>query len=479
MTPLPRPPRYAPCNLTVNFLPIKFLGSTFRAGVLAFESADHLAELRAAQRDTHVIARDGGRLICVPLHEEGPEVGVQEKFVVSEVRGVAVALVRQALVRELVGMDYRIWSFRPVTFVSRYQQQDLLAACAGPHRDLLRAVHVFPQFSLDPRVTGPGKLPGILVGLRTRNEIELTVAELVERGVSVEGRYVSTRSATIPEDPDRDPLAYRRLAGAVDAVREGRLTLADARDIREVAASQAWLESRHEVFREVVTALLGGGAGTGALFERLEEARFDLVGGEGRLQRITALANRLAVGGPVPIAPGISVEIGPPLGSGGEGRRRVTSSRVDDPTFVFDPAGDKTHRYAQHGLVEFGPFDSEFFTPRKPRIVALTPRSYKGRVEVLVNSLRRGVSGGKVFNQGFARKYRLTDCEVRVEPFDPSGPCDAAAYREACLAALHSTDKPDLALVITSEEQQHLTGDDSPYLVAKSTLMGQGAIPLS
>jgi hypothetical protein len=472
MDPVPRPPRYAPCNLAVNFLPIKFLGGTFRAGVLVFESAAQLAELRAEHRDTHVIARDGNRLICVPLREDAPEVGAQEKFAVGEVRRLAVALVRHALVRELVDMDYRMWSFKPVTFVSRYRQQDLLAACAGSHRGSLAAAHVFPQFSLDPRVTGPGNLPGILVGLRTRNEIDLTVAELLERGVPVQGRYVSAVSASIPPDPDRDPLAYRRLVGAVEAVRDGRLVLADARDMPEVAASHAWLEGRHETFQDVVKALVGGRAGD--LFERLEEARFDLVGGEGRLQRITALANRLAVGGPVPIAPGVSVEIGQPLGTGGETRRTVASSRFDEPTFVFDPAGDKTHRYAQDGLVEFGPFDSQFFTPRRPRIVALTPRAYKGRVEVLVNAFQHGVPGGKVFTQGFARKYRLTDCEVRVEPFDASGPCDAAAYRNACLAALRGADKPDLVIVITSEEQEHLAGDDSPYLVAKSTLMSQG-----
>jgi hypothetical protein len=35
-------------------------------------------------------------------------------------------------------------------------------------------------------------------------------------------------------------------------------------------------------------------------------------------------------------------------------------------------------------------------------------------------------------------------------------------------------DKPHLAIVITSEEQEHLQGDDSPYLMAKATLMGQG-----
>jgi hypothetical protein len=64
--------------------------------------------------------------------------------------------------------------------------------------------------------------------------------------------------------------------------------------------------------------------------------------------------------------------------------------------------------------------------------------------------------------------------DVVIEAFDATGPCDVAAYRDACLAAARGKDKPHLAMVITSEAQQDLQGDDSPYLVAKSTLMGHG-----
>jgi hypothetical protein len=104
----------------------------------------------------------------------------------------------------------------------------------------------------------------------------------------------------------------------------------------------------------------------------------------------------------------------------------------------------------------------------------VTPRAFQGSAEIFMNAFRQGVPDAKVFTQGFARKYRLTDCDIVIEPFDATGPCDAAAYRDACLAAARGDRKPDLALVITSEAQETLQGNDSPYLVAKSTLMGQG-----
>ena len=91
-----------------------------------------------------------------------------------------------------------------------------------------------------------------------------------------------------------------------------------------------------------------------------------------------------------------------------------------------------------------------------------------------MDRFRRGVPDSKAYAQGFARKYRLADCDVIVEPFD-AGPRDAAAYRAACLAVAGASDRPHLAFVITSEEQEGLQGDDSPYLVAKAALMGQGS----
>ena len=77
------------------------------------------------------------------------------------------------------------------------------------------------------------------------------------------------------------------------------------------------------------------------------------------------------------------------------------------------------------------------------------------------------------FAKGFTRKYHLGSCDVTFEAFD-SSPGDVAAYRNACLSALQKPRKPDLAFVITSEEQEALRGNDSPYLVCKSVFMGQG-----
>ncbi len=442
------------------------------ADVVPFDSAERLASLRQELRGTHVVRRDGDRIVCVPLLPDAPEVGDREKFAISDHRWLTMGLVKEALIREVIAMNYKLGGFARPSFVSRYRQQDLVAQCAGDQREALAGVHVYPEYRLDTRTSGPSAQPGVIVGLKTRYEIDLTVADLVRHGVAVLGRYVLAETGEVAFHPDLDEHVYRRLAGAIESMRDGRLYLRDAPVLSDVDADRAWVESRRETFQEVVATLTGGRHGR--VLELLEEAKFGLTGAEGRLARVSALARRLVETGRLTIAPGLAVELDLPIGSPSarSGAPKIKSTKFDEPTFVFDPGGDKTSRSAEKGLAEFGPFDSQFFTPRRPKILVLTPRAFQGTAEVFMDRFRRGVPDAKVYTQGFARKYRLTDCDVEIEAFD-AGPRDAAAYRDACLAATQTADKPHLAIVITSEEQEELQGDASPYLVAKSTLMGQ------
>jgi len=360
VTGIPTPPRRAAPNLVANFLPVEFRGHTFQAGVLPFDSPEQLVSLRKELRGTHVVRRDGDRVVCVPLIPDTQEMGKREEFAIGEHRPLMMRLVLEAVIGEVIAMGYKLCAFTRPSFVSRYRQQDLLAQCAGDQREALAALHVYPEYKLDTRASGPSSRPGIIVGLKTRYEIDLRVADLLHHGVAVEGRYVLSKTGDVPFNPDLDEHVYRRLVGAIESVRDGRLYLRDAPFLTEVEANRAWLESRRETFQEAVAVLTGGRHAR--VLEMLEEAKFSLVGAEGRLERVTALARRLAEGGPLKIANGIEVEIGLPIGRASTHAKapKVSSTKFDEPIFVFDPGGDKTNRFAEKGLAEFGPFDSHF-----------------------------------------------------------------------------------------------------------------------
>lgn len=455
--------------LAFNFMPVKFSTEKFEGGLVQFESREQVADLRGKLDGTHVVAGTPQGLACIPLIGGTDVQGSPTTFSTRKCQKLAMRLVQDALMRSVLSWGYKLRRRVPPTFVSRLPGKDLLEPLVpGRLQEALGRLHVFPQFRLDSRIVGPSDRPGVIVGMKNRYEIDMTVEELIRLGVSVSGLYVMGEDDAAELHPDLDLYAARRVLGAVDHIDGSELMLRDAPGRTRIAACDAWLESRRDIFNDVISTVAGSDGHR--ISKELDKATFDLVGAFGRYSRTVDIAARLAQRGPLEIAHGLSVTIEPPIGS--SKGRTATWGRYQSPMFQFDQAGDKTDRTADRGLDEYGPFDVEFFSKKKPQLAVITPSAHKGVVENFMTKFLHGIQNGKVFNLGFTRKYHLSGCDVAVHAFD-GAPTDAAAYREACRGALLAGNV-DLAIVITSDAQAHLTGDDSPYLVAKSTFMGQG-----
>ena len=457
--------------LAFNFLPVKFTDASFDAGTQPYKSPEQLDALRARLAKTHSVIRLRSQIVCVPIAPDAETVGESTRF---DTRGPNLALTAYLLRAELTRVltekwKYSLRKFDPLTFLSRRPNRDLMRkALKGRHA--IEGFHVYPEYQLDVRRSGPLGYPGIIVGLKTRYEISLPVSKLIELGVYVVGQYVLTESDSGPERPFQDPIARRKLAGVVEAVAKDCIVLGTSDGRVEVPASQAWLESRRDNFLAVVEAVTGASAAS--ISDALEYQVFTLTGAEGRMARTQEIADGLINLGPLTIANSVQATIGNPVKITGPLDRK-THWRLPEPTYVFDLGGDRTHQSPDRGLNQFGPFDSEGFTPKIPRIAVVTPKQYQGAVEGFTSSFRNGVRGAAAFPQGFVRKFRLTDCTFVFTPFD-GDVRDAAAYRQACRDALAGNEPLDLAMVITSADQERLTGNASPYLVAKSTFMSQG-----
>jgi len=282
--------RAAAPHLVYNYLPVRFTADSFPAGLVDYQSAEQLAQLRDELRQTHVVARVGGQIACVPLIAEAPAVGTREVLDTRKNLSLATRMVQASLVRTLAAWKhFEIRRADPPTFVSRAPGRDLLAQAAQGHESELAGLHVYPQYRLDVRMTGPSGCPGIIVGIKTRYEIDIPVSDLLRRGVRVAGRYVLTETAD--DEHDHGAAPGRHAAGAVEAVDGDRLILRDAPGIQQVRAADAWLEGRRDIVEDVVRVLAG--PAHVKIMESLDEAAFGLVGAEGRLARITEIAEWL------------------------------------------------------------------------------------------------------------------------------------------------------------------------------------------
>lgn len=458
-------------ELSLNFLPVKFTTADFEAGVVPYESAEQLEELRSRLSSTHSVVRQQARIICVPFIPDAEMVGETARFDTEGANLSLVAYLLQAELRRLLTerWQFMLRRFDPLIFVSRLPNRDLMER-ALDGRGVSDGLHVYPEYHLDVRRSGPLGFPGIVVGLKTRYEIDAPVSEQLRSGMHVLGRYVLTEMENAGHRAFQDPCCRRKLAGVIHAVKGDHLVLSTEAGRVEVAASQAWLEPRRDNFLDALAATTGPAAPN--ITDALDHQVFKLTGAEGRRARTAEIGSSLMDAGPFIIANGIEAAVGVPLMLPRTVSRR-THWRLAEPSYVFDLGGEKKHRFPDIGLTEFGPFDSEGFTPKTPRIAVVAPVQHRGVVEGFIRNFRDGVPASRAFAQGFTRKYRLTDCNFRFIAFN-GDVRDAGAYRKACLQALEDGDPLDLALVIISSEQEHLLGDASPYLVAKSTFMSQG-----
>ena len=174
--------------LAVNFLPVTYTADKFPADMIPFESPEQFRELRAKLAGTHAVTRAGDRIVCVPISAEAPSVGKRTELDVREDRRITAHLVEEALVRDVLARWYKFRSLNPPKFVNR--SHDLFQETVQALGTELDGVHVYPQYSLSARATGPTGGPGIILGIKTRYEISLPVSELIRRGVHVPGRYI-------------------------------------------------------------------------------------------------------------------------------------------------------------------------------------------------------------------------------------------------------------------------------------------------
>ena len=422
-----------------------------------------------------MIQRQGNEIICVSLQSDAPLLGLPRVFIIADSAPIVRKVVNEALLRLLTQQGYSFLDFDPPTFVARRPMRDIVPKVV-PASQLGKVgwLHVYPQYQVASRVLYPrSNRPqhGVLIDFHARHEIDLSVAELSKLGVEVRGRFVrSVRQSSHAPNPLRDPASELFLVGKVVDIRGTTLLLTDARDKTEIAADQAWLEARPDVF-DACLQHLGLPAVEGVLL-RLEQEIFNLTGAKGRLARIEDLADGLARQGDIQVAEDLTCRFTELLTSR-EGTDSGMYRKFPAPQFFFDPARTKSSGSYDRGLEEFGPFDAESFPTKRPRIVVITPQEYRGDVEVFLRRFKEGMPQAKAFTQGFVRKYHLNDCAIQFYTFDREIK-EAASYKGACLQALNQTPKPDLAFVITSEQHKHLPEPEDPYLVSKSALMAQG-----
>ncbi len=484
-------------RVVLNAAPLTFGSDTVPIGYLPDEGKEAYQVLRDGHRSTHVFRFDQrvGQIANLGLNGAAP-LGAVLPQPVEENLFLCGLAVQRHIVAWLARRYTVLQDHNPVVFWAAAKRHRLLSRAVREHAaqrrdppDVVDGVDVFVRFRLGtkllfPRGNQPTPYLGLLVDLHTSNVIDLSVADLIDRGLDPRGLYVGQRA------PDEDDFLLPGLStlGRVREVRGGVLVLDDLRAAPEgeppvdrVFAAEALVNPRNETLDSVIRLLYGSHAD--AIADRLRHLRRSYAVATEQLQHVSntlqGLRDNVAIE-----AGGASVEIGPLLQRGDAlFPLMISTSR---PTCLFGPQGRKTGQVPDTGVTTFGPFQYMFHEKNEPLIAVVCEAAKRARVEQFLGELRDGfpdseweeatknrhVKRDNPYTGGLLGKYRLRRVRYEIEEVPDGRP---ASYRSGIRRLLDRLPRiPDLGVVQTLLEYRDLKGNDNPYLVAKAEFMSQG-----
>lgn len=465
-------------EIKLNFIPIAFSGTTFSGSELPYEGDEQLKALRNTYDGSHVFQRMGDTIQCVPLETSSEAMGHSRQFSTETDYGLARALVHEALLGFLGNKGLELVGFWPTAKVL-LRKEDIMGRILGEPSNI--PVSLYPQYEIESRMIVPhsGKVThGLLFDFSTRSGFNVTVKELIALGVDVRGCYVESRDSQETRTAVRGR-SRSVLLGRVTAVNGDTLELCDSVSESQVDSGKCYLEPRLENLNRCLAQLYS--KDYKEIQDRKQEEIFRVRGARFQVERLGKIIRWLKQSQPIKCASDLSFSIADDLFVPPQGRDAGSFRWIKNPECVLRPGGSITVKWpVDPRLEENGPFDTESFPKKVPRLAVIFPRRVHGEVDIFMRQFRDGVAVPNrtstrfvPYSQGFIRKYRLTGCNIELCPIDGDAD-DAGSYRDKCLEVLGKDVQHDLAILVGKEEFHQLRGSDNPYLVAKSVFMSQG-----
>lgn len=404
-------------------------------------------ELRDRHRETHTFYRtQDDKALCLSPDGSYPVAGEEKKLKANDHFSLMTFLIKDGIIRFLKSQNRNTpIGFNPVEIVSTREDDNVIKGLIS----IPFPFALYSKYEIDTRTIG-GKIH-LTIDCSTRNVVLETASWFVEKGFSLNNRYVVSIAAD----------GYRKLLGSVISVTGTQLQY-QTRDgeIKEAVLAEVYLEANRENFDDYARFALGGKADDFIEKVRIRVSTFN--SGTNKRERIEKLKTFLAT--KIKTITGLQITIGD--------APDVTrhSYMLDKPSFVFNDGGEVT--WQEQGFTKFGPYTKRTFDRNDPSICVICSQNHKGQIEQFVRKFLKGISGHKYFAAGLEGKFHVGTSRVEVFTFAEDS---VAGYKLAIESAMQKKTqdggKWDLALVQVRQSFKELPVEQNPYFVGKSTFL--------
>jgi hypothetical protein len=463
MNPNPALERYL-----LNCFSVGFSVQSFGVAELPWTQEMDMRDLRGRLAKDWFVLRRGDKIYGLPIvSKPATEFGTTSKILsLAEYDGLDFMRARLNDVLPALLPKYQPEHIRPFRFLA--QKDEFVSSFASENQlpDIVkRGFAIRPRFELEARTIElvEGNLQVVVaMSVSMQWEIWANLADLVNQSVELEGLYVVHKQHKPGE---------RRLVGRIGNIQQGNVELDESMDGRtSISVDSVRLEGNRASFKRCLSRLLGARYRDFEAHRDIWEAKFtngpsfnDVLGTFSKNSRTVNLSHEIVA--TVGAAIVVQNTEGAPI-----------YRELPPVEYCFDAAKTKRKTIPWDGLVEFGPYDSDTFEKRIPRVLVVVPQSEQNKAEQVFGTFLDGVPRG-AYPVGFARLFNLKQvkfdtCPVADHRLAPNQ-C-STAYRKAIETHLSNGAAYDAALVVVPDFSRQMPDAINPYLHAKALLLTNG-----
>lgn len=145
--------------------------------------------------------------------------------------------------------------------------------------------------------------------------------------------------------------------------------------------------------------------------------------------------------------------------------------KLEQNKFIFDYGRGSASSSIIQGLNEFGPFDSNSFTPKTPNILVVCKPESRGGFSKTMGALRSGIPDSRYYRRGMKDLFRLQDIDFDVGEIQTDG---YQGYLKVIREKIAENNSYDLVIVEGTDRDRYANQQNNPYYRVKAFLLSQG-----
>ena len=139
---------------------------------------------------------------------------------------------------------------------------------------------------------------------------------------------------------------------------------------------------------------------------------------------------------------------------------------LQNPSFIFDPAGTQRAGSSDSGLSNYGPYDSAQFSPKSPQFLCICHKNERGAFSRFIANLLNGIPDSKWYKSGLQKKYDLHNINHSIEEISDYN------YDEYWSKLIgENENKPDFVIIEIPAYYKKLRPAENPYFKLKAKLL--------